>query len=139
MSALIRDDLDELAKRWLMYKETEKIAAENRRKLEDTICKAVNFPKHFEGTENVVPVNSAYSIKIEGRINRKVNADKLVELASEAGLSEHLSTLFRWKPEINMKIWKESDQEITRPLLDAITSEAGRPSFTISLRDIHAA
>jgi len=139
MSALIRDDLDELAKRWLMYKETEKIAADNRRKLEDIICKAVNFPKHFEGTENVVPVNSPYSIKIEGRINRKVNADKLVELASEAGLSEHLSTLFRWKPEINMKIWKESDQEITRPLLDAITSEAGRPSFTISLRDIHAA
>jgi len=139
MSALIRDDLDELAKRWLMYKETEKIAAENRRKLEDIICKAVNFPKNFEGTENVVPVNSPYSIKSEGRINRKVNADKLVELASEAGLSEHLSTLFRWKPEINMKIWKESDQEITRPLLDAITSEAGRPSFTISLRDIHAA
>lgn len=139
MSALIRDDLDELAKRWLMYKETEKIAAENRRKLEDIICKAVNFPKHFEGTENVVPVNSPYSIKIEGRINRKVNADKLVELASEAGLSEHLSTLFRWKPEINMKVWKESDQEITRPLLDAITSEAGRPSFTISLRDIYAA
>ena len=139
MSALIRDDLDELAKRWLMYKETEKIAAENRRKLEDIICKAVNFPKHFEGTENVVPVNSPYSIKIEGRINRKVNADKLVELASEAGLSDHLSTLFRWKPEINMKIWKEADQEITRPLLDAITSEAGRPSFTISLRDIHAA
>jgi len=139
MSALIRDDLDELAKRWLMYKETEKIAAENRRKLEDIICKAVSFPKNFEGTENVVPVNSLYSIKIEGRINRKVNADKLVELASEAGLSEHLSTLFRWKPEINMKIWKESDQEITRPLLDAITSEAGRPSFTISLRDIHAA
>jgi len=139
MSALIRDDLDELAKRWLMYKETEKIAAENRRKLEDIICKAVNFPKHFEGTENVVPVNSPYSIKIEGRINRKVNADKLVELASEAGLSEHLSTLFRWKPEINMKVWKEADQEITRPLLDAITSEAGRPSFTISLRDIHAA
>jgi hypothetical protein len=139
MSALIRDDLDELAKRWLMYKETEKIAAENRRKLEDIICKAVNFPKNFEGTENVVPVNSPYSIKIEGRINRKVNADKLVELASEAGLSEHLSTLFRWKPEINMKVWKEADQEITRPLLDAITSEAGRPSFTISLRDIHAA
>jgi hypothetical protein len=139
MSALIRDDLDELAKRWLMYKETEKIAAENRRKLEDTICKAVNFPKHFEGTENVVPVNSLYSIKIEGRISRKVNADKLVELASEAGLSEHLSTLFRWKPEINMKIWKESDQEITRPLLDAITSEANRPSFSITLRDIHAA
>jgi len=139
MSALIRDDLDELAKRWLMYKETEKIAAENRRKLEDIICKAVNFLKHFEGTENVVPVNSPYSIKIEGRINRKVNADKLVELASEAGLSEHLSTLFRWKPEINMKVWKEADQEITRPLLDAITSEAGRPSFTISLRDIHAA
>jgi hypothetical protein len=139
MSALIRDDLDELAKRWLMYKETEKIAAENRRKLEDIICKAVNFPKNFEGTENVVPVNSLYSIKIEGRINRKVNSDKLIDLATEAGLSDHLSTLFRWKPEINMKVWKESDQEITRPLLDAITSEAGRPSFTISLRDIHAA
>jgi hypothetical protein len=139
MSSLIRDDLNELAKRWLMYKETEKIAAENRRNLEDVICKAVNFPKNFEGTENVVPINSPYAIKIEGRINRKVNADKLIDLATEYGLNDHLSALFRWKPEINMKIWKESDQEITRPLLDAITSESGRPSFTITMRDIHAA
>ena len=45
MSSLIRDDLNELAKRWLMYKETEKIAAENRRNLEDVICKAVNYGK----------------------------------------------------------------------------------------------
>ena len=87
----------------------------------------------------MVPINSPYAIKIEGRINRKVNADKLIDLATEYGLNDHLSALFRWKPEINMKIWKESDQEITRPLLDAITSESGRPSFTITMRDIHAA
>jgi hypothetical protein len=55
------------------------------------------------------------------------------ELAAEHGLTDHLSTLFRWKPEINMAIWKASDERITRPLAGAITAKPGRPSFTIDI------
>ena len=55
------------------------------------------------------------------------------ELAAEHGLTDHLSTLFRWKPEINMAIWKAADESITKPLAAAITAKPGRPSFTIDI------
>jgi hypothetical protein len=79
--------------------------------------------------------DEGFHIKIEGRINRRVNADKLQELAAENGLSEHLASLFRWKPEINAIAWKAAKPEITKPLLDAITATPGRPSFTITYKD----
>ena len=69
--------------------------------------------------------------EVVGRIDRKVDADKVQELAAEHGLTDHLSTLFRWKPEINMAIWKAADESITKPLAAAITAKPGRPSFTI--------
>jgi hypothetical protein len=84
----------------------------------------------LEGTLNFDA--DTYKVKIEGRINRKINADKLQELAAENGLSDHLASLFRWKPEINAFAWKAAKPEITTPLLDAITATPGRPSFTIT-------
>jgi hypothetical protein len=73
-----------------------------------------------------------YEIKVSGRLDRKVNADKLQTLAGEAGLTEHLSSLFRWKPEINQAAWKSAHESITGPLLEAITTTSSRASFTIT-------
>ena len=73
-----------------------------------------------------------FTVKIEGRINQKIDADKLQVLAAEAGISEHLSSLFRWKPEINAKVWNAASNAVTQPLLGAITSTPGRPTFTIT-------
>ena len=64
-------------------------------------------------------------------MNRKVDSDKLQELAAENGLTEHLSTLFRWKPDIDAKAWKAADESITRPLMGAITTTPSRASFVI--------
>lgn len=127
--------LDDLADRWIAYKETEKIAVEKRREIEDQIACRLNFPETFEGTENVTAVGSPYAIKIEGRINRTVNAEKLIAIADEEGLETQISALFRWKPEINMTVWKSTDESITKPLSKAITAKAGRPSFTITRKD----
>jgi len=127
--------IDDLADRWIVYKETEKIAVEKRREIEDQIACRLNFPETFEGTENVTAVGSPYAIKIEGRINRTVNAEKLIAIADEEGLETQISALFRWKPEINMTAWKAADQSITKPLSKAITAKAGRPSFTITRKD----
>ena len=124
--------LDELAERLIGYKEAEKVAVECRREIEDEIARKVSFPETFEGTENVVQVGSPFAIKIEGRVNRTVNADKLLMIAHETGNEEHLSTVFRWKPEINMAVWKASDESITKPFAAAITAKPGRPSFTIT-------
>ena len=118
-----------LYQQWIDAKAAEAKAIKERRDLEDQMVKYFSIPEDLDGTKNVDA--EGFRIKIEGRINRKVNADKLQEIAAENGLSEHLSSLFRWKPEINMALWKAADKAITTPLLDAITATAGRPSFTI--------
>ena len=118
---------------WIKAKADEAEATKRRRGIEDLLVKAFEIPENLEGTKNLEA--ESFKIKIEGRINRKVNADKLQELAAEHGLTEHLSSLFRWKPEINMTLWKAADASITTPLLDAITATPGRPSFTITIKE----
>jgi len=119
-----------LYQQWLDAKAAEKKAMDDRRGIEDQLVKALSISKNLDGTQNVQ--DDGYKIKIVGRLDRKVNSDKLQDLAAEFGLTEHLSSLFRWKPEINASAWKSADPRITDPLLDAITSTNGRPSFTIT-------
>jgi len=110
---------------WRQAKEQEQEAQFNRRAYEDMIVKLLEIPESLDGTV------THGQVKITGRIDRKVDADLLQELANAAGLSDHLPALFRWKPEINKRAWDAADTSITGPLLGAITSKPGRPSFAL--------
>ena len=122
--------MNTLYQRWLDAKKLEAAAVTERRQLEDQMADLFALPKDLDGTVNHQV--EGYKIKMEGRINKKIDADKLQMLAAEAGLSEHLSSLFRWKPEINSKAWNAAAEAVTKPLLDAITSTPGRPTFSIT-------
>lgn len=119
-----------LYQRWVEAKKMEALAVTERRQLEDQMAEAFALPKDLDGT--LKREADGYLIKVEGRINKKIDADKLQVLAAEAGISEHLSSLFRWKPEINAKAWGAAADAVTGPLLGAITSTPGRPTFTIT-------
>ena len=119
---------------WLNAKQTEETAVKVRRDLEDQMVKEFNVAANMEGTKNF-PTPDGFLVKIVGRMTRKVNAERLQELAEENGLSGHLSSLFRWKPEINSEQWAAADPSITQPLLDAITTTAGRPTFKIIVKE----
>ena len=123
------NDINELASMWLEAKAQEEDATKDRRDIEDHIKKLASISEDHEGTETFEP--GRYEIKIVGRIDRKVDGDKLQVLAAEFGLIDHLIKLFRWKPELNMAIWKATDATITGPLAGAITAKPGRPSFKI--------
>jgi hypothetical protein len=126
---------EQLMGAWLAAKEAERIAIEHRRKTEDELLELLGFDPTHEGVAKYMGDNidgTQFAVKITGRLNRKIDADKLNEVAAENGLQDHLSTLFRWKPEINMAVWKAADASITGPLLDAITTTPGRPSFSIT-------
>ena len=69
-------------------------------------------------------------MKIQTRLTRKVDSDLAQEIAHEYGLTEYLHTLFRWKPEIDIKAWKAVDDKVKSILAPAITVSANRPSFT---------
>ena len=99
--------------------------------MEDHLLSLIGISENLEGTENV-ETEKGHKIKITGRMSRKVDGERLQEIAAEAGLTEHLSSLFRWKPEINMSAWKSADKSITEPLLGGITTQPGRASFTIT-------
>ena len=120
-----------LAQQWEVAKSTEAEWTQRRRKIEDDLVKWLQVPETLDGTKNVEIGD--YKVKIEGRINKKINSDLLQELAVEAGLEDHLSSLFRWKPEINATAWKAADPALTNHLLGAITSTPGRPSFSVTL------
>jgi hypothetical protein len=121
--------MNSLYQRWLDAKKLEAAAVAERRALEDQMVKDFDLPKDLDGTVNHQV--DGYKIKMEGRINKKIDADKLQILAAEAGLSEHLSALFRWRPELNTVQWKSCSEEIKQVLSGAITSTPGRPTFTI--------
>ena len=125
--------LEQLAEEWEQIKAAELTVISKRRKIEDEITKLLALPKELD--QQKTESAGLYKIKVTGRLDRKVNADKLQELAQEAGLTEHLSSLFRWKPEINMTAWKAAHESITTPLLDAITTTAARPSYAITRKD----
>jgi hypothetical protein len=126
---MMQPDLKELSRQWLQHKFDEELATTERRKVEDQIVKLLAVAENFEGTETAEP--EGFVVKISGRIDRKVDGDKVQELAAEFGLTDHLAKLFRWKPELNIAIWKATDATITGPLAGAITAKPGRPSFKI--------
>lgn len=119
--------LDDLISQWRKAKDDETTAQAERRQIEDTIASVISLADDLDGTLTISGV-----LKITGRIDRKVDAEKLQQLALDAGLTDHLSGLFRWRPEINRKAWDAASESITRPLLGAITSKPGRPSFAIT-------
>lgn len=114
---------------WIDAKEAERAAIERRREIEDRLVAEFEIPETLDGTRNIDA--DGYKVKIVGRMNRKIDSDALQEVARESGLSEYLSTLFRWKPDIIAAAWKAADASITDIFSSAITTEPGRPSFTI--------
>jgi hypothetical protein len=125
--------MKELYASWLHWKHAEEHATNERRSIEDQIKKLASIPDDLETTQTLEA--DQYVVKIAGRIDRKVDSDKLQEIAAEHGLSGHLASLFRWKPEINSTAWKAADPSITRPLAGAITAKPGRASFKITIKE----
>lgn len=125
------DEFAQLSEAWLNAKERERQAVNDRRSVEDRLAEILELDETVEGTVNIE--KGRMKVKVVNRLNHKVDADKLQDIANESGLSDHLPTLFRWKPEINMSSWRKADEGITRVLLGAITTTPSRPSFSISL------
>lgn len=123
------EEVRRLSMIWIEAKEKERQAVEQRREAEDQLSKLLAVDDSKDGTVNLHL--GPYKVKVVSRLNRKVDGEKLQDVAREAGLSDYLPTLFRWKPEINLSSWRSADEKITNPLLEAITTIPSRPSYTI--------
>ena len=121
--------INNLIESWITEKEIERAASENRRYIEDALIDALGVDSNVEGSKTFEI--DQFKVKTTARMTRKIDSDKLQEIASEHGLSEHLGDLFRWSPAINAKAWNSADKEMIAPLLDAITTKPARTSFSI--------
>ena len=119
---------------WMEAKAEEAEAIRKRRVLEDEFFTQLGLDTQHEGSKT--HHMEGYHVKVTQRHNKKIDAEQLQEIANEHGLGDHLSTLFVWKPQINKKVWDAANEEITRPLAEAITVQAGRPSFSITKEEL---
>lgn len=123
-------DAKSLSIDWIAAKQAETEAIAYRREIEDLLVKELGISESEEGSKSFGP--DGYKIKVTCKMNRKVDGDRLQELAAEAGLSDHLGELFRWKPELSLTAWRRADSSITDVLSGAITTTPGRPTFNIT-------
>ena len=119
-----------LSAAWLHAKEEERQANIRRLAIEEQLLAAMDVPAGLDGT--MKSEIEGYEVKFIGRMNRKIDSDKLQDVAAEHGLTEQLGSLFRWKPEIIAAAWKAADSSITSPLLAAITTTPGKPTVSIT-------
>ncbi|MFA7176834.1 MAG: hypothetical protein WC114_06275 [Smithellaceae bacterium] len=122
--------IEQAAMAWQAAKDAEKEAQQARREIEDWLGDQIGLPEDFDKTVSIE--EAGYKFKATGRLNRRVDGEKLQHLAIENGLVAHVEELFRAKYELNLTAWKNADESITEKLAEAITTTPGRPSFEIT-------
>jgi hypothetical protein len=122
--------LQDLSREWIEAKDAERDATEKRRIIEDEIVRLLEIQQTDEGTKKIEA--DPFVLKIACRISRKVDGDLAQEIAAENDMQDHLSLLFRWKPELSMTAWNGVGDNVKQVFARAITATPGRPSFTIT-------
>ncbi len=128
------NEIELLMEAWLKFKAAEQLAVNERRRIEDRISELRGIRAEQDGAKYTESA-SGMKLTVDSRVNRRVDSDRLHELAIENGLEDCLQTLFRWKPELNLAAWRAADESITGPLSGAITTTQGRPSFKITFTE----
>lgn len=120
--------IEYLIRLWNGAKEAEKAWQDRRREIEDKLAEELILGE-IDSTQTVEA--GPFKMRVTQRLNRRIDTDALQELAAEHGLQAHLTDLFRWKPELNLRQWNDADEGIRKALEGAITTKPGRPSFAL--------
>lgn len=126
----MESDLQSLAIAWACAKHEESQAVEKRLELEDKMTALLQIDEQSEST--VTKKTHQYAIKIATRLNRKIDSDLIQEIAAENGISHLLPSVCRWKPELDMRVWKSLNEDIRAKLSKAVTTTPGRPSYSVT-------
>lgn len=90
----------------------------------------MGIPDTEEGTTKLE--RKDFTVRLTRKFSRKVDAEKVQQIAREHGFDWHiLQSVFRWKPEINLKVWRKTSPRITELFSPAITTKPLRPTIKI--------
>ena len=123
-----------LYQQWMEVKAAETEMTARRRAIEDEMAKSLQITEDWEGSYTMK--DGGFKVNIKRAFTRKVDGKKLTAIADEFGLQGYLPTLFRWKPEIDMRAWKDAEPSVTEKLAQAVTTIPGRVSFKIEEEEI---
>lgn len=121
--------IQNLSDAWIAAKNAEVSATEARRKIEDKLSDLLEIPEEWDGSTTLH--EGKFKLAVKRTMTKKVDGDVLQDVSKRYGLDEYLPVLFRWKPEINLKVWKSADETVTKLLAEAITTVPGRISYKI--------
>jgi len=125
--------LDSLLVKWHLAKQVEQEAIRHRRDVEDLIKSVIGFE---EGRESRVTLGFQNGrMTITGRLDRKVDTHLVRQLAKENRLEDWLEHLFRWKAEVDVRIWRTAPEYVTQTFAPAITTKPGRATFSLEKQE----
>lgn len=127
------DDLENLATQWFTAKHLEQAAMNERRDIEDKMMALMRI-----NIEDGVVNRDANGIKIKVTMRQNVTVDgnALTLIYKDNRIPQNeIDKLFRWKPQLNLREWKAASDEIKAIVAGAITTQPGRPTFTINMED----
>jgi hypothetical protein len=127
-----QDELVELSDAWRLAKHNEQAYAAERREIEDRMLSMLGVSEMETGTKKF---GKESEVTIVFRHNQTIDSEMVKQIAAERDMVEHASQLFRWKAEVNKKVWDATDPSLQSVFSPAITTKPGRPSFTISTKD----
>ena len=114
--------------RWLEAKRKEKEATAERLEIEKEILAHLDKPDDFEGVEKLI--GAGLVAKVTYKLNRKCDYNGVMSVVMENGL-ENLD-LFRYKAELNKKIWDKTNPGVTSLFDDVIEIKPAKPSITVA-------
>jgi len=122
---------ENLVESWLIAKENERHAIEERRRIEDEMtANPYIYQPMLTGTKTTAI--GGHEIKVITRINQKINSEMLYEIAAVNGIDVRNSRLFRWTPAINKRIWGSASHDETSIFAEAITDTPARVTYQIT-------
>nr|MCR5347159.1 hypothetical protein [Fretibacterium sp.] len=79
-------------------------------------------------------VAGGYRVRLDRRINVRIDGALLREIAETHGLQDMMETCFRWKPELIRREWRQAENSAKQLFAPAVVMTPGRASFTVTPR-----
>ena len=131
------ETLNSLFKELYEAKQQEDIFKAKRTALEEQIALTWGIPQEWEGSH--MEKTDEFKVKISRRMNLKIDADALTDIAHKHDLGSFLGTLFKWKPELDKKQWDKADENIKAAFAESMTKTPGKVSVSVEKIDKEAA
>ena len=128
----MRTPKDIAAEIFVAKREEDKVKA-RRTALELEFASAIGVSDQWEGSKT--NDFDEYKVTVSRKMNDKIDAVKLREVAALHNLESALSTAFSWKPELSKKGWDSLSEEARNHLSAAITKTPGKVGVTVKLKE----